>query len=114
MGLSANGNHSGSNGRKGETLSGLVLTCHSLMHMTIPTFASGTRVQTGLLLGSSTILICRKGSMMIKMTYKKTLKYIRQHQQVNVLQLQRQRGDHEGLEEMLSPTNGTNERTRSL
>lgn len=40
--------------------SGLALTCHRLMHMTIPNFASGTRVQTGLLLGSSKILICRK------------------------------------------------------
>lgn len=38
----------------------LALTCHSLIHMTIPSLASGTRVQTGVLLGSSIILICRE------------------------------------------------------
>lgn len=38
----------------------LVLTCHSLIHMTIPSLASGTRVHTGVLLGSSITLICRE------------------------------------------------------
>lgn len=46
-------------------------TCHSLMHMSIPTFASGTRVQTGLFEGSSTILICRKGNILLN-DWKKT------------------------------------------